>query len=128
MKESPKNFPKNKNNSDAGKEAEWLTEHKQFVDSGRFDAIPVKPIMVGDMVATRGDNLIYEVYQVNATEAIIGYDPQGKKSIRKTVPLDDIRDGEGYQNALLGQRGLGHVLEIKVKGRKSKIQYKGTDN
>ena len=60
----------------------WIAEHNSLVESGGFDAIPIRPIKVGDMVAIRENNLIHQVFEVRDNEAVVGYDLDGKR-VRK---------------------------------------------
>lgn len=120
-------FESKQGESEEAKQERWKAEHTHLVESGKFDAPPRRPIKVGDMVAIKENNLIYQVYEVQETEAVVGYDLDDEH-VRKTVPLNDIRDGAAYQNALLEQRGLGHIYKTTVEGNVSKLWDKTKEN
>jgi len=105
-------------------------EHKKLVESGKFDAIPIKLLNVGDVVAIRGNATIHEVFEINEKNAVVGYNhpTEGWLRPRKRLPLSDIRDATGYLNARLEQEGAAHRYEIRVEGRTMKARPRGTDN
>ena len=112
--EGPLN-PRELNESDETKHMRWIEEHKQFVGSGKFDAIPKTEIKVGDIVAIREDNLQYQVYEILGDTILVGYDKPIE--VRKKVSKNDVRSGEGYGNAFLAYKGAGH-LQVEVDGKK----------
>ena len=117
------NNPGELNETEEAKRIRWAEEHKQFVDSGKFDEIPRVEIKVGDIVAVRGDNLQYRVYDLTGDHVLVGYDEP--KKVRKEVPANDVRLGEDYGNAFLSYKGEGH-LQIKIEG--NKIMWSQNEN
>jgi hypothetical protein len=104
----------------------WRQEHLAMVGAGLFDKIPQREVEPGEMVAVRSDNLIRQVYDVLGRTAIVGYDTEDEQ-VRDSVNLDDIRDAEGYQNALLQWRGMGG-LKVTVEGSTTKLWDNSKNN
>lgn len=99
-----------------GSKDESLVKHRQLVTRGLFDAIPQTELSVGQPVAIRQTDKLYQVIEVDNQlgRVVVGYDREDEQ-IRYTLPDEDVRDAEGYSNAYMKFLGIGKEFHLTAE-------------
>jgi len=90
-------------------------KHRQLVEKGVFDAIPLTEFEEGETVVSKFSDKIYEVFEVSETQCLVGYDFEGEV-IRGTIFKKDLRSIVGYAKAMYGMFQPGNEIIIDKKG------------
>lgn len=110
-------------NSGEGQERpkiEWAPEvpmlHRRLVESGLFDVIPQEEkYRTGDVVVSRQSDKIYQVFEQEGDNLVIGYDTE-EEQVRRTVPKGDIRGINGYAQKMYQMAEPTTEIQVDRRG------------